>query len=184
MLRVALFGAGRWGPILLRALTAEPSCEVRRVVDADPARLKAIAPSCPRARLATDATFAAPDVDAPVIATPSATHVPLSRRALASGRHVLVEEPVATSLADALVLDELARKKGLTLMVGHVSLFHPAARAVEAELASGRLGGVQALRFERTNPGPVRDGTRAANVVRVREALSRSMTGGGAEELE
>lgn len=179
MLRVALFGAGRWGPILLRALTAEPSCEVRRAVDADPARLKAIAPSCPRARLATDAAFAAP-----VIATPSATHAPLSRRALASGRHVLVEEPVATSLADALALDELARKKGLTLMVGHVSLFHPAARAVEAELASGRLGGVQALRFERTNPGPVRDGTRAANVVRVREALSRSMTGGGAEELE
>ncbi|MEW5741418.1 MAG: Gfo/Idh/MocA family oxidoreductase [Myxococcota bacterium] len=164
MVRVALLGAGRWGPNLLRTLVAQPACEVTWVADVDARRAQAVSLLCPSARFASDpdAVLSAPDVDAVVVATPSATHAPLARRALEAGKHVLVEKPVATRLADALALDELAHRRGLTLMVGHVYLFHPAVQAVKDELASGRLGDVRALRFERTNLGPVREDVDAA----------------------
>lgn len=164
MVRVALLGAGRWGPNLLRHLAAHPAAEVTWLVDARPERLVDASAQCPGARRSgdADAACAAPDVDAVVIATPTGTHAALARRALEAGKHVLVEKPVATRLADALALDALARARGRTLMVGHVYLFHPAVVAVQRVLAEGQLGAVKALRFERTNLGPVRGDVDAA----------------------
>lgn len=164
MVRVALLGAGRWGPNLLRTLVAQPACVVTWVVDVDASRREATSALCPGARFAVDpdAVLSAPDVDAVVVATPTVTHAPLAARALEAGKHVLVEKPVATRLVDAVALDELAQRRGLTLMVGHVYLFHPAVEAVKAELDSARLGEVRTLCFERTNLGPVRADVDAA----------------------
>jgi predicted dehydrogenase len=164
MLRVALLGAGRWGPNLLRALSAQPGSTVTWVVDPVEARLAAVSPRCPGARCSTDADAAlsAPDVDAVVIATPTSTHAALVRRALEAGKHVLVEKPFTTRHDDAVALAELAARAGRTLMVGHVYLFHPAVRAVKGLCDGGALGAVRALRFERTNLGPVRPDVDAA----------------------
>jgi len=164
MVRVALLGAGRWGPNLLRALQAQPGARVTWLVEPREARLGAVAAACRAARRSTDADAAltAPDVDAVVLATPTATHAALARRALEAGKHVLVEKPVATRLDDAVALSELAQARRLTLMVGHVYLFHPAVQAVKAQLSDGALGAVKGLRFERTNLGPVRADVDAA----------------------
>jgi predicted dehydrogenase len=164
MLRVALLGAGRWGPNLLRALSAQPGVTVSWVVDPLQARLDAVAPRCPGAHCSTDADAAlcAPDVDAVVIATPTSTHAALVRRALEAGKHVLVEKPLATRHDDAVALAGLAARVGRTLMVGHVYLFHPAVQAVKALCDGGAVGAVRALRFERTNLGPVRADVDAA----------------------
>lgn len=164
MVRVALLGAGRWGPNLLRTLVAQPASRVTWVVEPQPERLAAVASSCPHARTASDAdaVFSAGDVDAVVLATPTSTHAALARRALEAGKHVLVEKPVATSLAEAEALTSLAARVGRVLMVGHVYLFHPAVEAVQRALAEGAVGPVKALRFERTNLGPVRTDVDAA----------------------
>lgn len=164
MVRVALLGAGRWGPNLLRTLVAQPASRVTWVVDPRPERLAAVAAACPDARTASDAdaVFSAHDVDAIVLATPTATHAALARRALEAGKHVLVEKPVATTQAEAEALTALAARTGRVLMVGHVYLFHPAVEAVQRALASGSVGAVKALRFERTNLGPVRTDVDAA----------------------
>lgn len=164
MVRVALLGAGRWGPNLLRTLAAQPASRVTWVVEPRADRLAAAASSCPGARTASDAdaVFSAADVDAVVLATPTSTHAALARRALEAGKHVLVEKPVATSLAEADALTSLAARAGRVLMVGHVYLFHPAVDAVQRALAAGSVGTVKALRFERTNLGPIRTDVDAA----------------------
>jgi predicted dehydrogenase len=164
MVRVALLGAGRWGPNLLRTLAAHAASRVTWVVEPRAERLAAAAASCPDARTASDAdaVFSAGDVDAVVLATPTSTHAALARRALEAGKHVLVEKPVATRLTEAEALAALAARAGRVLMVGHVYLFHPAVEAVQRVLASGQLGAVKALHFERTNPGPVRTDVDAA----------------------
>lgn len=164
MVRVALLGAGRWGPNLLRTLAAQPASRVTWVVEPRAERLAAAASACPDARTASDAdaVFSAADVDAVVLATPTSTHAALARRALEAGKHVLVEKPVATSLAEADALTSLAARAGRVLMVGHVYLFHPAVEAVQRALSAGSVGTVQALRFERTNLGPIRTDVDAA----------------------
>jgi predicted dehydrogenase len=85
------------------------------------------------------------EVQAVFIATDNSSHAPLAERALKAGKHVLVERPLATRLADARRLGALARKQGLSLGVDHM-LLHNAYNARAAELLrSGELGVVSDL---------------------------------------
>ena len=95
-------------------------------------------------------------IDAVVIATPTITHVPLVRAALAAGKHVLVEKPIATRAEEGAALCELAEKAGRVLMVGHVFLYNGAVREVKKRLDEGFLGRVYYLSMVRTNLGPIR----------------------------
>jgi predicted dehydrogenase len=69
------------------------------------------------------------------------------------GKHVLVEKPIAASAAEAQALVNLAREYGLTLMVGHTFLYHPAVRALRAIVQSGELGDVYYVHSQRLNLG-------------------------------
>jgi len=158
MVRVAILGAGRWGPNLLRCFQASPGCQVTRVVDLLPERLEALAGRVPGVTLGVDpeAVFADPGVDAVAIATPTSTHAALARRALQAGQHVLVEKPLAACLADAVALEALARDARRVLLVGHVYRFHEGARRFGQLLARGELGRLHSLSLERTHLGPIR----------------------------
>jgi predicted dehydrogenase len=82
------------------------------------------------------------DVQAVFIATDNLSHAPLAERALKAGKHVLVEKPMATRLADARRLVTLARKQGLSLGVDHMMVHNSySARAVEL-LRAGEIGSV------------------------------------------
>ncbi|MGF1635023.1 MAG: Gfo/Idh/MocA family protein [Phycisphaerae bacterium] len=94
------------------------------------------------------------DCDAVVVATPNADHCPQALAALAAGKHVLVEKPMATTREEAKAMIEAAKKAGKYLMVGmNQRLMPPHVKAREI-LATGRLGDV--LGFETTfkHPGP------------------------------
>jgi predicted dehydrogenase len=103
-----------------------------------------------------DEVFGASDVDAVVIATPTVRHVALAKQALESGRHVLVEKPLARSSREGEELCDIARNKVLTLMVGHVFVYNAAVRFVHHYLESGKLGKILYISMIRTNLGPVR----------------------------
>ena len=60
-----------------------------------------------------------------MIATPISTHYPLALAALAAGKHVFIEKPLAASVAEAEELARLARERRLTLMPGHTFLYSP-----------------------------------------------------------
>jgi predicted dehydrogenase len=161
---IAVIGAGRWGPHLIRNFSSESRSTVEWVVELDPERRAQVADRFPGLRVADDLRVALEDdaVNGVVVATPSATHHAVVSAALSAGKHVLVEKPLATDLDDARALEETARLRGLVLMVGHVFLFNPAIRAAGKIIRSGELGDVHYLSMLRTNLGPVRRDSNAA----------------------
>ena len=77
-----------------------------------------------------DALLADPKVDAVLIATSDAFHVPATRRALAAGKHVLVEKPLGVTTQECHELIEMAEQTNLVCQVGHMKRFDPGVRAV------------------------------------------------------
>jgi predicted dehydrogenase len=164
MLRIAVLGAGHWGPNLIRSFHTHEKSAVAWVIDRDPARLELTRQRYPDVQIATDPArvFADPSVDAVVIATPTVTHYELALAALRAGKHVLVEKPIATRIEEAEELCALAESQSRVLMVGHVFLFNRAIRRAKDYLDEGRLGRVFYLSMVRTNLGPIRMDVNAA----------------------
>jgi predicted dehydrogenase len=164
MLRIAVVGAGHWGPNLIRNFHNHTTSEVAWVIDRDEARLKLAESRYPGVRVAADlaVAFADPAVDAVVISTPTVTHHDLASAALAAGKHALVEKPIAANAGEADALCELAERRGLVLMVGHVFLFNGAIRRVKEYLDQGQLGRLFYISMIRTNLGPIRMDVNAA----------------------
>ncbi len=158
MIHLALAGAGEWGRNHLRALTTLRGAGLAWVVDPDPARRAEAAVLAPRAKLAADLgpVLADPRVKAVVIAAPGPTHLGLARQALAAGRHVLVEKPLAPTAPEAWALVKAARRARRLLGVGHLLLHHPAVERLKRWVDEGRLGRVRYIHCQRTNIGRVR----------------------------
>jgi predicted dehydrogenase len=101
----------------------------------------AIAPDL-GADVATDweAVVAAPDIDAVDVCLPTPLHTPVALRALAAGKHVLLEKPIALTLDDADAIGAAARAAGRVLMVGHVLRYFPEIVELRRRLEAGELG--------------------------------------------
>jgi UDP-N-acetylglucosamine 3-dehydrogenase len=96
------------------------------------------------------------DVDAVTIAAPTEAHAEITLAALAAGKHVLVEKPIAAALEDALRMASTSRAAGLKLMVGHVERFNPAVGKVAELIAENRLGRIFRAHATRVGPLPPR----------------------------
>lgn len=155
MLNIAVCGLGYWGPNILRNLQQNPGWNVVGAADLSADRRKAVGDRNPGLTLFEDAGEAIdhPDVDAVALATPVATHHPLARRALEAGKHVLVEKPLCASAEQAQELCEIAERRGVTLMVNHTFLFHPAVRKIGQLVRAGTLGTVSYYDSLRVNLG-------------------------------
>jgi predicted dehydrogenase len=155
MLNVAVVGCGYWGPNLARNLNATADCQVRAVCDADPARLTHMTGLYPNVEVcgSFDELLGRPNIDAVVIATPTRLHYSMARKALESGRHVLVEKPMASSTGECEELLELAQTKNLVLMVGHTFVYSPTVRKIREIVHHGDLGELQYVSSRRLNLG-------------------------------
>ena len=112
---VALVGAGYWGQKLLPKFLVAPQALVRVVCDIHAENRAAIQgkfPDVPTAE-SFEAVLADSDLDAMVIVTPPATHFSLAKEALAAGKHVWVEKPLALQLEEGRELVQLARSREL-----------------------------------------------------------------------
>jgi predicted dehydrogenase len=96
------------------------------------------------------------DVDAVCICTPSEQHARIALDALAAGKHVFVEKPIATALEEGLRMAAAARGAGLKLMVGHVERFNPAVGKLAELIQEGRIGRVFRAHATRVGPLPAR----------------------------
>jgi predicted dehydrogenase len=101
-----------------------------------------------------EAAIAADGIDAVDICLPTPLHRPVAERALALGRHVLVEKPVALSLADADAMGAAAAAAGRVLMVGHVLRYVPEVVELRRLLAAGELGTARAVSALRLSAPP------------------------------
>ena len=154
--RVGVVGLGYWGPNLARNF--DELGALVALCDLDPELRGQFAARYPAARMHSDLDelLADEEVDAVVVATPVPTHYALAKRALEAGKHVLVEKPPAMRASEIDELVALAAKRGLTLMPGHLLLYHPGVRKLKELLDAGELGEVLCVYGNRQNLGIVR----------------------------
>jgi predicted dehydrogenase len=131
-IRTAVIGAGYMGRFHAEKLARCAGAELAAVIDADAARAREIGAALGSGHGAGYAGWLG-RIDAACIAVPTEYHHRVARDCLEAGVHVLVEKPLARTLAEADALLELARAKGLVLQVGHLQRFNPAFEALAAQ---------------------------------------------------
>lgn len=159
-IRIAQIGIGYWGPNLLRNLATCDDFEVVALCDLDMGCLeKFSAKHCPSAKLYTnfEKLLEEVELDAIAIATPIRSHFALAKAALEAGIHTFVEKPLAASVEECRILNEIADQKGVTLMVGHVFEYNSAVRRIKDIITSGELGDVFYLYSQRVNLGRIQN---------------------------
>ena len=156
--RIAVIGAGFMGERHARIYAGMPDVELVAVCDVREAaarelasRTGAAAYSDYRALLGRD------DVDAVSVCTPDGLHREPCELALRSGRHVLVEKPIATTVADAEAIVEAASRAGAVLLVGHCLRFDPRYDQARQAAARGELGAIQTIYTRRANTVAAQD---------------------------
>jgi predicted dehydrogenase len=152
---VGAVGCGYWGPNVIRNLAEIPGFELRYICDADPGQLRPVAARYPAAQATTRVEDLLDDagLDALYLATPVSTHYALTKLALQSGKHVLLEKPLATTVEQAEELARLAAKHNRTLMVGHTFVFSPPVRKVKELIDGGDIGPIYYIETTRVNLG-------------------------------
>jgi len=155
MLSIAVIGCGYWGPNLIRNFNWLPGCQVVVACDAKAERRAHIEKLYPQIKTIAETgdIFADKTIDAVVIATPVKFHYELALQSLQAGKHTFIEKPMASSVAECRELLELAKSKGLTLMVGHTFIYSPPVRKIKEVVDSGDLGGIQYVSSRRLNLG-------------------------------
>jgi predicted dehydrogenase len=152
---VGVVGSGYWGRNLVRVLLGDVNLDVT-VIDERERALDEMKVLYPGIRVARSLAEVADRLDIVAIATPPASHEVLVRTALLADCHVFVEKPFTTRLDHALQLSELARSRGLVLMVGHTYDYHPVVRDLAERVQRGDLGVLRYLDSARLAVGGYR----------------------------
>ena len=154
MIKIGLIGFGYWGPNLARNFNANPNLTLAAVCDFSMDRLERARRQYPAAKICTSPEdFFQMDLDAIAVATPVATHFELARRALDSGRHVWLEKPMTSTVAEAETLIDLALKKQKVLLVDHTFVYTGAVRKIKDLIDRWQLGDVIYYDSTRVNLG-------------------------------
>ncbi len=155
LVKVGVVGCGYWGPNLIRNLRQAPDCDLKVICDASEGRLNHMSRLHPGVTTTTlyQDLLDDPELDAIVVATPVRFHFEMAKAALSVGKHVFIEKPIARTESEAEELVATAKRKGLTLMVGHTFLFSPAVRRMKEIIDGGDIGQVQYISARRLNLG-------------------------------
>lgn len=156
-MKLAVIGLGYWGPNLTRNIAIVPEAELAALCDIDETRLEAQSRLYPGARATTSRQeiLEDPSIDAVAIATPVSSHASLVKEALSANKHVLVEKPLASTVAEAEELVALAAKCHRTLMVDHVFIYSPAVRKLAELYRDEAFGDLRFIDSVRINLGLV-----------------------------
>jgi predicted dehydrogenase len=152
---VGVVGCGYWGPNLIRNFRNQPNCKVRAMCDVSTDRLRHMRSLYPDIEGMTEyeRMLEACDLDAVVVATAVQHHFPMAKAALEAGKHVFIEKPMASSVAQCQELVELAKAQGRVLMIGHTFLYSAPVRKVKEIIAKGEIGELQYISSRRLNLG-------------------------------
>ena len=154
---MGLLGCGAFGRFCLREFAAMPELRAAAVADMVPETARKAGeefavPVCPDIH----ALAARDDVQIIHIATPPSTHRELAIAALDAGKHVLCEKPLATTVADARRMIEVARTARRFLAVNLIMRYDPLNQAVARILETGLLGAPLHAFFSKTTPVTLR----------------------------
>ncbi len=147
-LRIGILGAARIVPTaVLTPARSVPEVAVTAIAARDPNRARAYAArhGIPRALASYDELVDDPDIDAVYNPLPNGLHCAWTLRALASGKHVLCEKPLASNAAEARQMEQAAERAGKVLMEAFHWRYHPLAARMIDIVAGGSLGRVRRI---------------------------------------
>jgi myo-inositol 2-dehydrogenase / D-chiro-inositol 1-dehydrogenase len=143
-IRIGLIGAGVMGADHARIIASQiPGANLQYICDADAARARAVADETGAAHVSSDpyAVIQSTDVDAVLVASPDATHGRLTLAAIAAGKPVLCEKPMAPTSAECLqVIDAEVRAGKRLVQIGFMRRFDPSYTEMKSLLTSGAIG--------------------------------------------
>ncbi len=154
-LKIGVAGAGVMGRNHARVLSDIRDVTVAAIFDPDAVVVEGVAGLYGAQAVTTAEAFVGAGLDAAVVATPNRTHADLSVALLQAGVHVLVEKPIAATVADAQRIIDAAKANDRVLMVGQVERFNPAVEAVKRAIADEDVISIQ---ITRVGPFPPRMG--------------------------
>lgn len=154
-IRHAVIGLGWFGEKHCEAVSALPNAELAAVCTRTPPRLAEVAGRFGVKRSYTDyrELLADPEIDSVSITTMWDQHAAPTLVALAAGKHVMLEKPMASTLDDCRAIIEAARTSRGFLLVGHICRFNPRYAAAKAEIEAGTIGRIISMYARRNLPG-------------------------------
>lgn len=149
--KVAVLGCGLWGRNIVRNFYNLNALGM--VCDLDEENLAKVREQYPNVKTTNDFhdILNSEEITAVCVVTPSHTHYRFVKAMLEAGKHVYVEKPISTVAQEARDLTDLADKKGLVLMVGHLLLYHPAVNRLKMLVEEGVLGDIVYAQSDRLN---------------------------------
>lgn len=151
-IRWGILGAARINERLLPAILAVPQAELVAIGSRRPGAafetLKRLAPDATTVKTydSLEAILECEEIDAVYIPLANGEHAPWILKAIAAGKHVLCEKPLATRPEDIVAVIEAAGAKGVKVMEGFMYRFHPQHERVKALIASGLIGDIRSVR--------------------------------------
>jgi len=154
-MKIGIVGLGYWGPNLVRNFMGCEGIDGVVCCDTQAKRMQKTKQRFPSVELAETfpALLSRTDVGAVAIATPVPTHFALGKSVLEAGKHLLLEKPMAGSSQQAMELVELARDRGLVLMVDHTFIYTGAVRKIREIIDQDVLGEMYYFDSVRVNLG-------------------------------
>lgn len=142
--RLGVVGLGRAFTLMLGSFRADRRIRLAACTDPRPeARARFAAEFGAAAHADLEGLCADPAVEAVYIASPHEFHAAQAIMAARAGKHVLVEKPMALTMADCLAMAQAAREAGVFMIIGHSHSFDAPIRAARAAIASGRYGALR-----------------------------------------
>jgi predicted dehydrogenase len=155
MVKFGVIGYGYWGPNIVRNLQGIAGAEVLSVCDKSSLSRRRAHKASPSVYVSSDPAelIGSTEIDAIAIVTPVWTHFELAKAALENGKHVFIEKPFTSNVAQAEQLINLAEQKNLRIMVDHTFLFTGAVKKIKQLLQEGCLGKLYYYDSTRVNLG-------------------------------
>lgn len=157
-IKLGIIGAGTWGINHVRTFNQLSDCIVLKVSDLSQNNLNKVKVINSEIIITTDCNEILDDhnINAVIIATTSDSHYSFAKESLLKGKHTFIEKPICLNSEQAQELINISEKNDLTLMVGHLLLYHPAIKWIKNYIDSGEIGDINYIYSHRLNLGTVR----------------------------
>lgn len=154
-MNVGIIGLGYWGPNIVRNALAAKGIDRVVACDIDTAQLEKIKAKHPEVEIShsVEKLLADDAIDGVVVVLPVDLHHPIAMKAIEAGKHVVLEKPFTSTVAQGEAILEAAEKKGVITMVDHTFLYTGAVRRIKQLVNDGTLGNIYFYDSARTNLG-------------------------------
>ncbi|GHV90872.1 oxidoreductase [Spirochaetia bacterium] len=164
MISIALVGYGYWGPNVARQLYNNPEINFPIICDKRKERLDAarkIYIEQVKYLLDYNEILNNKNIDAVALAVETSAHFQLAKQALAAGKHIYIEKPFTSTVAEAIELKSLAEKAKRIIHIDHIMMYHPFIQKIKEWYDSGEIGNIVYFDASRMNLGQIKEDVNA-----------------------